>query len=63
MSTSDPPPIRPIEPDAMDCCGGGCTSCVFDLYQIELEKYQAALDAWRARRHEQGGHEQDRSDA
>jgi len=53
MSSVDPPPVRPVEPDASDCCGGGCVSCVFDLYQVELEKYEAALAAWRRRHGEE----------
>ena len=33
-------PARPEEPLQSDCCGNGCTPCVFDLYQEELEKWQ-----------------------
>lgn len=30
----------PEEPDDEDCCGSGCTPCVFDLYYDRLEKYE-----------------------
>jgi hypothetical protein len=40
------PPHRP-EPDA--CCGSGCAVCVFDLYELELDRYREALSAWRER--------------
>ncbi|WP_343206126.1 oxidoreductase-like domain-containing protein [Rhodanobacter sp. MP7CTX1] len=46
---ADPPPTRPVEPDADDCCGEGCARCVFDAYGEALERYEAALAAWRAR--------------
>jgi len=40
------PPPRP-DPDA--CCGSGCALCVFDLYELELDRYRQALRAWRER--------------
>jgi hypothetical protein len=40
------PPHRPA-PDA--CCGSGCALCVFDLYELELDRYRQALGAWRER--------------
>jgi hypothetical protein len=46
---ADPPPVRPTEPDAADCCGEGCTHCVYDLYEEALERYRVALAAWQAR--------------
>ncbi|OOG61706.1 hypothetical protein B0E46_16755 [Rhodanobacter sp. B04] len=45
----DPPPQRPPEPDAADCCGEGCARCVFDVYEEALLHYEAELAAWRAR--------------
>ncbi|TBR39770.1 MULTISPECIES: oxidoreductase-like domain-containing protein [Dyella] len=45
----DPRPQRPVEPDAIDCCGEGCVPCIYDLYDEALEKYREALAAWLAR--------------
>ncbi|HEY8587200.1 MAG TPA: oxidoreductase-like domain-containing protein [Rhodanobacter sp.] len=45
----DPPPRRPAEPDAADCCGEGCVRCVYDVYEDALERYEEALAAWRDR--------------
>jgi len=47
--TSDPRPVRPVEPDAADCCGEGCPRCIFDVYDEAMERYEAALAAWRER--------------
>ena len=48
IDNRDPQPLRPVEPDAADCCGEGCARCVFDVYEEALERYEAALGAWRA---------------
>jgi Oxidoreductase-like protein, N-terminal len=45
----DPRPVAPPEPDFDACCGQGCNPCIFDLYEIEREKYQAILRAWEER--------------
>ena len=45
----DPPPIRPVEPDAADCCGEGCPRCIFDVHDEAMERYEVALAAWRKR--------------
>lgn len=45
----DPPPRRPDEPDAEDCCGEGCVRCVYDIHDEKLERYREALAAWQAR--------------
>ncbi|HEV2622032.1 MAG TPA: oxidoreductase-like domain-containing protein [Frateuria sp.] len=45
----DPPPVPPAEPDPGDCCGEGCVNCVLDRYDAAMERYRAALAAWRAR--------------
>ncbi|XP_023241706.1 NADH-cytochrome b5 reductase-like [Centruroides sculpturatus] len=29
--------LKPIEPLPSDCCGSGCTLCVFDIYEQELK--------------------------
>ena len=33
-------PAEPEEPLASDCCGTGCTPCVFDLYGEELKAWE-----------------------
>jgi len=45
----DPMPQPPQPPAPGDCCHSGCTFCVEDMYQDELERYRAALKAWRER--------------
>jgi hypothetical protein len=45
----DPKPVPPQPPAPGDCCHSGCTFCVEDMYQDALERYQAALKAWRLR--------------
>jgi hypothetical protein len=51
----DPRPVKPIAPDALDCCGGGCVPCIYDLYEQALERYEAALAAWLERHPEARG--------
>jgi hypothetical protein len=53
-SSSDPRPVRPVEPDAGDCCGEGCVPCIFDLYEEALERYKVELAAWLVRHPEAG---------
>ena len=48
-SDSDPKPEKPMAPDPADCCGGGCVRCVFDLYDVALERYETDLAAWFVR--------------
>ena len=40
------PPVPPVRPDNDECCHSGCEPCIFDLYEIEMEKYRAALKEW-----------------
>ena len=46
---ADPRPVPPEKPLPTDCCGDGCAMCVNDVYEQQLEDYEAALAAWRAR--------------
>jgi hypothetical protein len=48
----DPPPVAPTPPELDECCGSGCTHCVFELYDDARERYEAELAAWR-RRHDE----------
>lgn len=34
-------PEPPEEPLQSDCCGTGCSPCVFDIYQEDLERWKA----------------------
>lgn len=34
--------LRPVEPLPSQCCGSGCSPCVFDLYQQDLARWEAA---------------------
>ena len=43
------PTPRPAQPDFELCCGNGCDPCIFDLHELEMDKYRQALRAWRAR--------------
>lgn len=36
-----------MAPELEDCCGRGCTPCVFDVYEAALERYEAWLAAQR----------------
>jgi len=47
--TDDPPPIPPVAPTSADCCRGGCDLCVFEIYEEELARYEAALLRWKLR--------------
>jgi cytochrome-b5 reductase len=33
-------PPRPEEPQESDCCGSGCSPCVFDIYHLQLIEWQ-----------------------
>ena len=45
----DPMPQPPAQPDLDACCGNGCEPCIFELYDLEMDRYRQALRAWRAR--------------
>jgi hypothetical protein len=45
-----PKPVVPVRPDDDECCHGGCETCVFELYEREMARYQAALKAWEEKR-------------
>ncbi|KAM5162078.1 NADH-cytochrome b5 reductase-like isoform 3-T3 [Callospermophilus lateralis] len=34
--------LRPVEPLPSQCCGSGCSPCVFDLYHQDLTRWEAA---------------------
>lgn len=45
----EPPPEPPEKPDPLDCCGSGCTPCVYDTYYEELDAYERELAEWEER--------------
>jgi hypothetical protein len=47
---SDLPPEPPRAPEPGECCQSGCEPCVYDLYWSAVERYEAALEAWKKRR-------------
>ncbi|OFA02595.1 oxidoreductase-like domain-containing protein [Duganella sp. HH101] len=49
IPADDPQPQAPQPPQPGDCCHSGCAFCVEDMYQDELDRYRAALKAWRER--------------
>jgi hypothetical protein len=51
----DPMPEPPPQPDLDACCGNGCDPCIFDLHELEMDKYRQALRAWRVRHPEVAG--------
>ncbi|XP_075689141.1 NADH-cytochrome b5 reductase-like isoform X2 [Rhinoderma darwinii] len=35
---------KPVEPTSAQCCGSGCSPCIYDLYQAELELWEKAKE-------------------
>jgi hypothetical protein len=31
---------EPREPEPEECCGDGCSPCVYDTYDMKMEKYE-----------------------
>lgn len=44
MTQADPKkpawPAPPIKPDPAECCGRGCSPCIFDYYWDALERWE-----------------------
>lgn len=47
INSSSLPPEPPEEPLASDCCGSGCATCVYDIFDQQRAQYEAELRAWR----------------
>lgn len=39
-------PLPPVRPANDECCHSGCEPCIFDLYELEMDKYRVALAQW-----------------
>ena len=46
----DPRPQPPPRPEDYACCGQGCSPCIFELYEMARESYEAKLREWEERR-------------
>ncbi|RZL10603.1 MAG: hypothetical protein EOP40_05840 [Rubrivivax sp.] len=42
-------PEAPQQPDIDECCGNGCSPCIFDTHDLAMDQYRQDLRAWRAR--------------
>ncbi|TAN29929.1 MAG: oxidoreductase-like protein [Castellaniella sp.] len=51
---NDTRPAEPVEPDLNECCGNGCTPCVFDTYAEDKRRWQEAVRAWDLRHPDAG---------
>lgn len=63
MDESSGPPPAPTAPDPGDCCGEGCSNCVFDLYDDAMQRWRRRLAAWEARQSPGGPAGTGRADA
>lgn len=54
VAEHDPEPEAPQPPAPGDCCHSGCTFCVEDMYQGELDRYRVALKEWQERQQAAG---------
>ncbi|XP_053325465.1 NADH-cytochrome b5 reductase-like [Spea bombifrons] len=37
--------LRPVEPSPAQCCGSGCSPCIYDIYQADLSRWEKAKEA------------------
>jgi hypothetical protein len=35
--------VKPRLPEDDECCGSGCATCVFDIYDTKMEKYEDTI--------------------
>lgn len=48
-------PPKPEPPDPAECCGSGCDPCILELYDDELDRWEARVERIRAQWREQQG--------
>ena len=53
----DPQPRPPQQPALEDCCLGGCSPCIFELYEDALERYRIKLAQWQLRHPDMPAHD------
>lgn len=53
----DPRPRPPHQPALEDCCLGGCSPCIFDLYEDAMERYRTKLAEWQLRHPDTRAHD------
>lgn len=44
------PPVKPEPPSPDECCGNGCSPCVFDIYSDAYDKYERELFEYEKRK-------------
>ncbi|KAM8930352.1 NADH-cytochrome b5 reductase-like [Pelodytes ibericus] len=37
--------LKPVEPSSAQCCGSGCSPCVFDIYQADLARWEKVRES------------------
>lgn len=47
--TDDPRPQCPERPSPDECCGGGCTPCILEVYEDERAEYHDRMVEWLGR--------------
>ena len=52
------PPVKPEPPSPEECCGNGCSPCVFDIYSDAYDKYEKELCEYEKRKKEKMEREQ-----
>lgn len=49
LDSVDTYPPEPTKPQESECCGTGCTPCVFDIYDKQLSQWKLQCNAIRQR--------------
>ncbi|KAF3996008.1 oxidoreductase-like domain-containing protein [Glaciimonas immobilis] len=46
VNQQDIVPAEPLRPELDDCCASGCTPCIFERYEDDMERYRIRLQQW-----------------